>query len=294
MAIKTLDISVVVANYNTAHFLHDFFSSILASTIYPKELIMIDDGSSDNSIEIIRSFLHHNFIHLIDPGEHIGFANALNLGLTASSCKYIARVDSDDILMPQRLERQYDFLETHPEIDVLGGNVIYFHCETGHDIIISNFLPGHHQIAAAYRSADHGIQHPTVMVRSDVYRQYQYRQETYPAEDYDVFARMIRDGRRFANLAEAVNRMRIHKGSVSSNVCYNTIDKTFTLRDEIFEVKSGPFARRRYFRYILYYRRFLYARNFLLKIIYILLASAFYPEKVWLRIKRKSGMQIRG
>lgn len=280
----TADISIVVSNFNNARYLGAFFESILHSSVLPRELIVVEDGSTDNSLEIITPYLVHPFIRLIRLDHNIGFANALNLGVQASTAKYIARVDPDDILLPDRLETQYRYMEENPGVTVLGGNVIYFHCETGNDIFRSNFLPHHRQILAAYRAGDHGIQHPTVLVRGDVFRKYAYQQENFPAEDYDVFARMIHDGHTFANLLQPVNRMRIHAGSVSAHLTFDTINKTFALRDKIFGMKSGLLRRRRYYYHILLYRKFLFSRSLLLKMVYITLSSLIYPRKVMLRI----------
>lgn len=279
-----MNISVVAANFNNGKFLEEFFQSVIHSTVYPRELIFVEDGSTDGSVEIIRKYLHYRFIRLIDLKKNHGFANALNIGIAAVTSKYIARVDPDDVLMPDRLKMQFDYMESHPEVDVLGGNVVYFRYETKKNVFRSNFLPEHEQIFRAYRSGDHGIQHPTVLVRSDVFKKYAYNQATYPAEDYDVFARMIFDGKRFANLGLPVNRMRVHAGSISSNLQYNTIKMTFDLRDRIFGMKSGWLIRRFYYWHILLYRKFLNSENTSARIFYISLASLCYPVKVIKRI----------
>ncbi len=283
---KTVDISIVVANYNNAGFLDTFIRSVLESTVIPLELIIVDDGSTDNSVEIVHQYNTVNFIRLIILKENQGFANALNTGILAAVGKYIARVDPDDILMPQRLESQYLYLEDHPEVDVLGGNVMYFHGETGKDVFMSNFVTHHSGILAAYKSGDHGIQHPTVLVKTAVYKKYRYVQENFPAEDYDVFARMIHDGYRFANLSQPVNRMRIHAGSVSAGLCFLTIRKTFVLRDQIFGLHSTPWQQKRYYYHIWLYRKFLFARNYSVKILFIALSAIIYPRKVVLRLRR--------
>ncbi|HRZ43229.1 MAG TPA: glycosyltransferase [Bacteroidales bacterium] len=282
---QTADISIVVANYNNGRYLDTLIGSVLGSTLLPRELIIVDDGSTDQSAEILEAYAGNPMLRTIRFTENRGFAHALNAGISAASGRYIGRVDPDDILLPQRLEWQYRYMEEHPEVDVLGGNVMYFHGETGRDIFPSNFRPHHHDILSAYRQGDHGIQHPTVLVKAPVYKQYQYFQEHFPAEDYDVFARMIRDGYRFANLPQPLNRMRIHAGSVSAGLCFLTIRKTFLLRDQIFGLHSTSWQQKRYYYHILLYRRFLFARNYCTKILCIALSAMIYPRKVMLRLK---------
>lgn len=275
----TIDISVVAANYNNGRFLVGFIESILNSTHLPAELIIIDDGSTDNSIEIISSYLQHGFIRLERFESNRGFAHALNKGIGISKGKYIARIDPDDIVLPDRFWKQFRFLEENPGIDVVGGNVIYFNNSTGKEITKSNFPAGHESISATFRKGDHGVQHPTVMARTEVLKRYQYNQDVYPAEDFDLFARMIKDGCVFANLSEPLNMMRVHPGSVSNMISYSTINITFNLRDKIFGDKSGKFRRVCYYIGIRNYRRYLAEKNRFLKTLFILISSIFLPGK---------------
>ncbi len=276
---EILDISVIAANFNNEPFLDDFFSSILDSSVRPKELIIVDDGSTDKSLDVIGKYLSHPFIRLIRHETNLGFAHALNSGIRAATGKYIARIDPDDIMLPDRLQKQYDFLEQHPDIDLVGGNVIYFNSTSGKDISVSNFPIGHKRILAAYHAGDHGVQHPTIFVRTETLVKYIYNQETYPAEDYNLLATMIRDGCRFANLKEPVNRMRIHAGSISSKISYETIESTFAMRDEIFNMKSTTWRKKQYFRFIINYRRYLLSENPLMRLFYVSKAAFFHPEK---------------
>jgi glycosyltransferase involved in cell wall biosynthesis len=278
------DISVVASNYNNGPFLIEFLESILSSTVIPAELIIIDDGSTDHSLEIMSSYLHHEFIRLIKSERNQGLAHALNKGIELSAGKYIARIDPDDIVLPDRFERQYRYLEENPGIDVIGGNVVYFNNKTGNEITKSNFATDHQGILGAYRRGDHGVQHPTVMIRSEVYKRYQYNQEVYPAEDYDLFARMIRDGYRFANLGEPLNRMRVHPASISDRISYTTVDQTFVLRDEIFGGNTAKCRKKIYFGYISHYRRFLSSTNPIARILHITIASLYMPGKALKRI----------
>ena len=108
---KIVDISILCANYNNANYLDEFFNSIINSTYSVKEIIIVDDCSTDNSCEIIENYskILDNII-LIKLDKNVGFANALNEGIKYVTAKYILRIDPDDVLASDRIEKQYDFL----------------------------------------------------------------------------------------------------------------------------------------------------------------------------------------
>ncbi|MCW3076085.1 MAG: glycosyltransferase [Bacteroidetes bacterium] len=111
-------ISVLLPVYNAGKFLHESIESILNQTFSDFELIIINDGSKDNSKEIIKSFNDSRII-FIDQ-ENIGLAASLNKGLGLAKGRFIARQDNDDISLPQRFEKQLIYFEQNPEVDLLG------------------------------------------------------------------------------------------------------------------------------------------------------------------------------
>ena len=86
------DVSIICANYNNGKYLDEFFSGVINSTVLPKELIIIDDGSSDNSLEILSRY-NLPYLKVIVLENNLGFANALNEGISKAKGKYILRVD---------------------------------------------------------------------------------------------------------------------------------------------------------------------------------------------------------
>jgi glycosyltransferase involved in cell wall biosynthesis len=281
---KTVNVSIVAANYNNGRYLDDFFNSIRASTVLPKELILIDDGSSDNSLSIIGKYSELPYLKLIRFKKNRGFCHALNSGIEAATGKYILRIDPDDIMLKNRIALQFGFLEKNREVDVLGSNVIYFNDKTGKELMISNFPEHHNEIAKEYRKGDHGVQHPAVMVKSSVFKQYKYNQENVLAEDYEIFARMIKNGHKFANIKKPLVKMRIHAESAGSNIKFQTIKKTFELRDEIFNTSTSWLSVKLYYCFMLNYRRFLISGNSLLKSLYLAAAVICNPKKLLNRL----------
>ena len=110
-------ISVLMPVYNCALYLVEADESILNQTITDFELIILDDCSSDNSAEIAKSFTDKRIIYHCNE-TNLGLANNLNVGLHMAKGKYIARMDGDDISLPDRFQTQIDFLESHPDIDL--------------------------------------------------------------------------------------------------------------------------------------------------------------------------------
>ena len=113
-------ISVVMSVYNGEKYLREAIESILGQTFIDFEFIIINDGSTDESAAIISSY-NDTRIRLIQQ-ENKGLAPALNVGLKVARGKYIARMDADDISLPGRFEKQFNFLESHPECVAVGSN----------------------------------------------------------------------------------------------------------------------------------------------------------------------------
>ena len=114
-------VSVVMPVYNGERYLAEAIASILGQTYADFEFIIVDDGSTDASAEIICEFAERDpRIQLIRLEHNMGNATARNNGISVASGKYVAVMDCDDICLPDRLRKQLTFLETHPEIDVIG------------------------------------------------------------------------------------------------------------------------------------------------------------------------------
>ena len=123
-------ISVIMPVYNGERFLSEAVESILKQTYQDFEFIIVDDGSTDRSLEIIQYYqaLDERII-LIENGKNIGVASSLNKGISAAKGEFIARMDADDISLPERLEQQRAFMFTRPDLGVLGCNYYRIHAD---------------------------------------------------------------------------------------------------------------------------------------------------------------------
>ena len=288
MKSKTVDVSIVAANYNNGRYLIEFIDSILNSTVKPRELIIVNDGSTDDSLEILEEYKHNDSITIINFDKNKGLADATNAGLEQANGKYIMRVDPDDILVPNRIEIQFNYLEQNAIIDILGSNVEYFSDHTGCVITKSNFPQTHSDIAKAILKGEHGVQNATTMIKADVLKQYKYYKDPELLAgfeiDYEIFARMLKDGYKFANLNESLLKVRIHGQSLSSNLKINTIRKTFEYRDRIFNTRTSKLKILSYYIHMRNYRNYLISENKLMKLYYLFIAVLFYPAKLYRRI----------
>lgn len=113
-------ISIAMPVYNCSNYIQICIKSILLQTYTNWELLIVDDFSTDNTVELISSF-NDERIKLYRNKENIGLAASLNLCIDKSNGEFIARMDGDDIMVLNRLEIQIDFLKNNPEIDVIGG-----------------------------------------------------------------------------------------------------------------------------------------------------------------------------
>lgn len=122
-----VDISIIMPVYNCGEFLKTQIDSLLMQSFKEFELIIINDGSTDHTLAIVNDFLSKDDrIKLVNNEYSKGIAGALNTGLKYACGKYIARADGDDINHSERLKVQYNFLEDHPEIDIIGSRAMIF------------------------------------------------------------------------------------------------------------------------------------------------------------------------
>ena len=112
-------ISVLISVFNGESFIRDSINSILNQSFKNFELIIVNDGSSDNTLNILNSFSDERIVILNQ--NNTGLSVALNNGLAISTGKYIARLDADDFAFPNRLQLQYDFMESNPDYVLCGG-----------------------------------------------------------------------------------------------------------------------------------------------------------------------------
>jgi glycosyltransferase involved in cell wall biosynthesis len=206
-------VSVVMSVYNGQAFLSEAIESILGQTLREFEFVVIDDGSTDRTAEILGEYASRDGRLRVLRHENKGRATSLNAGIGLATGKYIARMDADDVAMPYRLEEQVDFLERHAEVGLVGGAIELINA-TG--LVVKTARPPLED--AEIRSVMlryNPMFHPTVVIRKEVVLAAGgYRKALLDADDYDLWLRMS-ERSRLANLGTTMVKYRVHSGQVS-------------------------------------------------------------------------------
>lgn len=211
--IKNKLISVLMPVYHDVKFLRQSIDSILCQTYKNKELLLlVSRNSNDGSVAICEEYAsRYNNIKILTQ-KKTGISDALNMGIAASSGDYIARMDADDIALPERLEKQAFFLDDHQEVDVVGSAVMRID-EKGRQIGKVEMYIADEDIKAALIFRN-GFFHPTVMFRSQVF-QGRCRYQDVLVEDARLWMDLSFDYR-FANLPEVLLLYRKHPNSLTA------------------------------------------------------------------------------
>ncbi|MCR8560182.1 glycosyltransferase [Mucilaginibacter sp. BJC16-A38] len=207
-------ISVIMPVYNAGEYLREAIESVLNQTFTDFEFLIYNDGSTDSSKQIIRSY-NDPRIRFFDDDDNLGYTVRLNHGITAATGKYIARMDSDDVSLPERFDRQYRFMEDNPDIIVCGGRFEFLNTAGNKPFNwVSFFDPDDIKINLLF---DCAICHPSVIMRKDVLKegQFMYREDYEPSEDYELWSRLSKT-HKMANLDTAVLLYRVNETQVSA------------------------------------------------------------------------------
>lgn len=207
-------VSIVMPVYNAQDYLAEAINSILAQTYQSFEFIIIDDASTDGSLEIINKYQkrYPKIIKVISVKKNLnrGGDHCANLGIECARGKYIARMDADDISLPSRLEKQVEFLEKNPKVFLLGSNA-YVIDKKG-KIIGDKLEPSSSKEIYKSYTRFHPIIHPSATYRRFVgNKKFSYKIRYDANNDYYTFFSLICQGSVFRNLEEKLIYYRIHE-----------------------------------------------------------------------------------
>lgn len=215
-------VSVIMAAYNCSQFVDESINSIMNQTYSNIELIIVDDNSTDNTRVILEKWKKtYPQINLIFNSKNTGPANARNIAIRMASGKYLAIMDADDISMPERIEKQVNFMEENAEIGVLGTE-----CRILHKNVIIKPKFNHDKIKIAFLFGNQ-LSHPSIMIRASLLKNlnFLYNESFVPAEDYYLWINLI-NSTLFANINEELVFYRLHGDNISKTMKNSIIENS--------------------------------------------------------------------
>lgn len=198
---KTPLVSIAMAVRNEEKYLLECLQSIASQTYKNWELIIVNDGSTDSTEEIIESFAQNssNRIECINV-ESFGTPKCVNIAFRQATGKYVARMDGDDIMLPERLAKQVEFMENNPEIGVSGGNAVVID-EKGKKYAILKRPMENNDLKEIVKKPDYPFIQPAAIIRKELLKEVKYR-EHFPAPEDLYFWHDLSFRTKFANLDE--------------------------------------------------------------------------------------------
>ena len=232
---KTPEISLIMSVYNGEDYLAEAIESVLAQTFREFELIVINDCSTDNTAEILKSFekidervkVHTNEVNLRLP-------SSLNKAIELAKGKYIARMDADDICLPERLEKQYEFMEKNPSIALSSCRFM-----TMKNAVISSGGCGgkcDNESIKALLLVTNPILHPGIIAKADVIRSLGYDKNFTCTEDMELWTRFVLEGFKIEILPEYLMIYRLHDKQITET----TLEKQ---HKEVISIQKNYFAK---------------------------------------------------
>lgn len=207
-------VSVMMAVRNGEPFLKEAVGSVLSQDGVDFEFVVVDDGSTDRSLEILEAWPDHR-LRIVRNPEH-GLVNALNLGLASVRGEYIARMDADDVCLPGRLARQMEVLDANPQIDMTHASAMIID-EAGQGTRVIAATPGsqdHYRAVLLDERRGKPIINPTVMIRRAALAGVGGYRDSPSCEDHEFWLRVV-DRWTFRAMPEVLLLYRQHLGGIS-------------------------------------------------------------------------------
>ena len=240
---SSLPVSVIMPVYNSENYLREAIDSILNQTFRDFELVIVDDCSTDSSAAIIEEYKKIDS-RVVTHRQHknSGIAAARNKGLQLSSGEYIAFMDSDDISLPDRLEKQNNFIKSHPEVGVLGGGAEIV--DGNGNYISTLYFPETNLMISWSLCFYDPIINPSVMMKRSIvlgaggYHDSRESDTEYYPEDYDLWTRL--SGKtNFYNLSDVILMLRKHSSNITKTRLESTIKNSLKISQKYIAAMLG-------------------------------------------------------
>ena len=222
-----MKVSILITVYNAEKYIYDCIDSIINQTYKDFEVIIINDGSTDKTSEILSTIKDQRFVIVHRTHNYIA---SLNYGLKISKGAYIARMDADDVMLPNRIEEQVRLMDSHPEVDACGtwsrtfGNMT-FDIRVAENLIVCPI---------AELLIKNIFTHPTMMLRKEflIKNNLKYKNYSY-AEDYKLWVDMAQRGGTFWIIPKILLHYRLSEKQVSNIYYKEQVSTSLKIRNEV-------------------------------------------------------------
>lgn len=238
-------VSVIIPAYNAEKYIKEAIESVLNQTYKNIELIVVDDGSTDNTAEIVKKYLNDPRVKYIYQ-ENKGLAGARNTGIKKAKGDYIAFLDADDFYLPEKIEKEVKFLKEHPEFDIVYCNMEHFY-DGKSKILFQHRGPFYSGNVFEKLLNKFFGQADTLLIPKKILDKIGlFDEKMRYSEDWDLLLRISWAGFKFGFIKEPLLRIRIHKGSHSDmNNQWKMKKDALYLFDKLFK-KMSPAERKQY------------------------------------------------
>ena len=210
---KSPIVSVIIPVYNNEKYIKETIESVLNQTFTDFELLLIEDCSTDNTLECIRN-IEDERIRLYQNDENKGIAYTRNVGLKKAVGQYIALIDGDDIMTPERLQMQLNLLTTNPHIDCCAGQGVLINAKS-EEIGSLNKVSGDLNLILIFQNV---VINPSLTFRKSIIYKIGYYEDYSPAEDYHFILKAVFNEFHFFNMTEILIKYRVHDSNASGNI----------------------------------------------------------------------------
>lgn len=244
-------ISVIMATHSGGPYLPEAINSILNQTFSDFEFIIINDAAKPETAELLNSYTDPR-IKIIVNSENLGLTKSLNKGLSIAQAEYVARMDADDISLPQRFEVQKKFLDEHPDITVVGSATIIIDGagkESGSKRPVTD-----PKLLKFYTMLKNQLTHSSVMFRKSTILKFNgYDESIKYAQDYDLWSRLLYKNVLLSNIEQPLLKYRFHQKSITQGTTkgkayesamktvYKNISQYIAISQENFDIFSNSF-----------------------------------------------------
>lgn len=243
-------------------------SCMFEQTIKPNEFVLVEDGELTNELyEVVEKYKkqYPKEFKVVNIKSNVGLGLALKKGVEECSNEYIARMDSDDYSLPQRIEKELEVFEKYPDIGMVGTNVSEF-IDSIDNVVCNVILPKTNKDIIKFSKSRNPFRHPSVMFKkSAVVNAGNYR-EYYLCEDYDMWLRMIRNGCKCYNIQDIYVYMRIGEDFYKRRGGHKYFKSIKKFKKE--QLKNGYFTKTEYLKSVIPHAIVCYMPNGLRDFIY--------------------------